>query len=63
MAYTQDDAAAVDLVARGEYQVAFLLNPTKVEQVVQYALAGQRMPRKSTYFYPKLLTGTVMHSG
>ncbi|MBI3327869.1 MAG: DUF1015 family protein, partial [Nitrospinae bacterium] len=59
--FTQDDAAAVDLVARGAYQVAFLLNPTTVEQVVQHARAGARMPRKSTYFYPKLLTGIVLH--
>lgn len=61
IAFTQDDAAAVDLVARGTYQVAFLVNPTQVEQVVHHAQAGERMPRKSTYFYPKLLTGTVMH--
>jgi uncharacterized protein (DUF1015 family) len=61
IAFTQDDAAAVDLVARQEYQVAFLLNPTHVEQIVEPAMAGQRMPRKSTYFYPKLLTGIVMH--
>jgi uncharacterized protein (DUF1015 family) len=59
--YTQDELTAVDLVARREYQVAFLLNPTRVEQIVQYARAGRRMPRKSTYFYPKLLTGIVMH--
>jgi uncharacterized protein (DUF1015 family) len=32
-----------------------------VEQIVQYAMAGKRMPRKSTYFYPKLLTGIVLH--
>jgi len=61
IAFTQDDAAAVDLVARQEYQVAFLLNPTRIEQIVQPAMAGKRMPRKSTYFYPKLLTGIVMH--
>jgi uncharacterized protein (DUF1015 family) len=61
IAFTQDDAVALDLVARQEYQVAFLLNPTPVEQVVQQAMAGKRMPRKSTYFYPKLLTGVVMH--
>jgi uncharacterized protein (DUF1015 family) len=61
IAFTQDAAAAVDLVARQEYQVAFLLNPTRVEQIVGPAMAGQRMPRKSTYFYPKLLTGIVMH--
>ena len=61
IAFTQDDATAVDLVARQEYQVAFLLNPTRVEQIVEPAMAGKRMPRKSTYFYPKLLTGIVMH--
>jgi uncharacterized protein (DUF1015 family) len=61
IAFTQDDAAALDLVARQASQVAFLLNPTRVEQVVQHAMAGKRMPRKSTYFYPKLLTGIVLH--
>jgi len=61
IAFTQDEATAVDRVACGEYQVAFLVNPTTVEQVVRHAQAGERMPRKSTYFYPKLLTGTVMH--
>jgi uncharacterized protein (DUF1015 family) len=61
IAFTQDNAVALDLVARRDYQVAFLLNPTRVEQIVQYARAGKRMPRKSTYFYPKLLTGIVMH--
>jgi uncharacterized protein (DUF1015 family) len=61
IAFTQDDAAAVDMVARQEYQAAFLLNPTRIEEIVQPAMAGRRMPRKSTYFYPKLLTGIVMH--
>jgi uncharacterized protein (DUF1015 family) len=61
IAFTQEDTVALGLVARQEYQVAFLLNPTPVEQVVQQAMAGKRMPRKSTYFYPKLLTGVVMH--
>jgi uncharacterized protein (DUF1015 family) len=59
--FTQDEVTAVDLVVRQDYQVAFLLNPTRVEQIVQHAMAGRRMPRKSTYFYPKLLTGIVMH--
>jgi uncharacterized protein (DUF1015 family) len=61
IAFTQDDAAALDLVAQQAYQVAFLLNPTRVNQIVEHAMAGKRMPRKSTYFYPKLLTGLVMH--
>jgi uncharacterized protein (DUF1015 family) len=61
IAFTQDDAAALDLVGRREYQVALLLNPTRVDQIIEQAMAGKRMPRKSTYFYPKLLTGLVMH--
>jgi uncharacterized protein (DUF1015 family) len=61
IAFTQDDRTALGLVAGQEYQVAFLLNPTRVEQIVQHAMTGQRMPRKSTYFYPKLLTGIVLH--
>ena len=61
IAFTQDDAAAVEMVAHQQYQAAFLLNPTRVEEIVQPAMAGRRLPRKSTYFYPKLLTGIVMH--
>lgn len=61
IAFTQDDTEALDFVSRQGYQLAFLLNPTRVEQVVQHAMAGRRMPRKSTYFYPKLLTGIVIH--
>jgi uncharacterized protein (DUF1015 family) len=61
VAYTQDDVESLDMVSRQEYQLAFLLNPTRVDQVVQQATAGRRMPRKSTYFYPKLLTGIVIH--
>jgi uncharacterized protein (DUF1015 family) len=61
IAYTQDDSATLELVDSREYQVAFLLNPTPIAQVVQQALAGRRMPRKSTYFFPKLLTGIVLH--
>jgi len=59
--YTQDDAAALDVVSTQQWQVAFLLNPTRIEQVVQQAMVGRRMPRKSTYFFPKLLTGIVLH--
>jgi uncharacterized protein (DUF1015 family) len=61
IAFTQDDREALALVADQQYQVTFLLNPTRVDQIIQYAMAGKRMPRKSTYFYPKLLTGVVLH--
>lgn len=40
---------------------AFFLNPTKVSQIAEVAAAGEKMPQKSTYFYPKLITGLVMN--
>ncbi len=45
----------------GEFPVAALVMPATVEQVKQISLAGERMPAKSTYFYPKLLTGLVFN--
>jgi uncharacterized protein (DUF1015 family) len=50
----------IDILKRGEAKLAFLLNPTKVEQVQQVAGAGLTMPRKSTYFYPKVKDGIVL---
>jgi uncharacterized protein (DUF1015 family) len=41
--------------------MAFILNPTKMEQVKEVAGNGLIMPRKSTYFYPKVLTGLVFN--
>lgn len=61
MLYSKDDAEALDLVLRGSAQAAFLLNPPRVSDVQAVAAAGLRMPHKSTYFYPKPLTGLVMH--
>jgi uncharacterized protein (DUF1015 family) len=37
-----------------------LLNPTRIEQVQEVATAGLIMPRKSTYFYPKVMTGLIL---
>ena len=48
------------MVDRGEHQLVLFLNPTKVTQVRAVAESGEVMPQKSTYFYPKLLTGLVM---
>jgi len=39
----------------------FLLSPTKVSQIRDVSLAGEKMPQKSTYFYPKLITGLVLN--
>lgn len=59
--YVIDEKKAMQLVDERKYQIAFFLNPTKVEQVKRIALANERMPGKATYFYPKPLTGLVMN--
>lgn len=59
--YTKDDDEALDLVRQGRAHAALLLNPTKVSEVRDVAEAGERMPHKSTYFFPKPLTGLVMN--
>lgn len=59
--YTRDATEALCLVRQGQGQVALLLNPTRVAQVCAVARARDRMPQKSTYFYPKVLTGLVIH--
>ncbi len=50
----------IDILRRREASMAFLLNSTRVEQVQQVAAAGLTMPRKSTYFYPKVKDGIVL---
>ena len=59
--YEMDVNRALDKVKSGEFSAAFFLNPTKVEDVEKSALSSVRMPPKSTYFYPKLLTGLVIN--
>ncbi|MFH0924199.1 MAG: DUF1015 domain-containing protein [bacterium] len=51
----------VTSVMDGKAQIAFLLNPTKIEEVKKIAQNGEKMPPKSTYFYPKLTTGVVVN--
>ena len=48
-------------MSSGEYEIAFLLRPTPVEQVKAVAEAGETMPPKSTYFFPKILTGLLFN--
>jgi uncharacterized protein (DUF1015 family) len=59
--YTKDDHEALDWVAQGKGTGALLLNATKVGEVKDVAMAGERMPHKSTYFFPKPLTGLVIN--
>ena len=59
--YTRDEEYAMSLIDKGECDIAFFQLPTEINQVRNIARGGDRMPHKSTYFYPKLLTGLVMH--
>jgi uncharacterized protein (DUF1015 family) len=59
--YQSNTPQALSSVASGEYQMMFMLNATKIEHVTEVAENGLVMPRKSTYFYPKVLTGLVFN--
>ncbi len=59
--YERETAAAMSAVAEGRAQVSFLLNPVRVEQVMQMALADEVLPQKSTDFYPKMLSGVTIY--
>jgi len=61
LAYTPDASEALARLESGECDAAFFLRPTPVEQVREVAAAGETMPPKSTYFFPKLLTGVVFN--
>ncbi len=62
MLYSKDDHEALNWIRQGTGTAALLLNPTKVAEVKAVASAGERMPHKSTYFFPKPLTGLVMNA-
>lgn len=59
--YTPYAAEAVAAVDRGEAKAAFLLRPTRIEDVWEVARRGDVMPQKSTFFYPKLTSGLLFH--
>ncbi|HET6550058.1 MAG TPA: DUF1015 domain-containing protein [Solirubrobacter sp.] len=59
--YARDTAQALARVDAGEADAAFLMSPTPVERVRDVAAAGENMPPKSTYFYPKVLTGMLFN--
>lgn len=61
LTYTKHFKEAVSLVDSGEFQCSFVLNPTRVGEIRDVAAAGEKMPQKSTYFYPKMITGMVMN--
>jgi len=60
--YVRGRDAAVKMVRDGKAQVAFLLNPTRLDQMCDIAYEGNVMPQKSTDFYPKVLSGLTMYA-
>lgn len=58
--YVSETAKAIEAAAATN-RLAFLLNPTRVEQVQEVARHALTMPRKSTYFYPKVMSGLTIH--
>jgi uncharacterized protein (DUF1015 family) len=60
VAFEEDAKEAYEFVQRGDWDAAVLVNPTRVEQIIAVGDGGERMPQKSTFFYPKLGTGVVM---
>jgi len=61
LGYSYDKQDAVNRVSDQEYQLAFLLKPIKPEVIKAIADVGDRMPRKSTYFYPKAPSGLIFY--
>ena len=61
LGYARDLEQARQLLSGGQYELAFLLRPTPVEQVQAIAAAGETMPPKSTYFFPKLPSGLLFN--
>jgi uncharacterized protein (DUF1015 family) len=58
--YTPSASEAVAAVDRGDAEAAFLLRPTRIEDVWEIARRGEVMPQKSTFFYPKLTSGLLL---
>jgi uncharacterized protein (DUF1015 family) len=61
ISYNYNRLEAVDAVLNQEYQLAFIVSPVKAEIIKEIADVGDRMPRKSTYFYPKLPSGLIIN--
>jgi uncharacterized protein (DUF1015 family) len=62
VSYCREAGEALMQVRSGKVQVAFLMNPVRMEQVRDIALAGEVLPQKSTDFYPKLLSGLTIYA-
>jgi uncharacterized protein (DUF1015 family) len=59
--YSQDEEAVLQALEKEDFQAAFILNPPKTEEILTIANSGEKMPQKSTYFYPKLISGLIVN--
>src|ERR1043166_733940 len=59
--YSQDEEAVLQALEKEDYQAAFLLNPPKPEEILNIVESGEKMPQKSTYFYPKVISGLLVN--
>ena len=59
--YVKDDREVFESVESGRVQVGFVVKPTTVEQVLAVSETGEVMPQKSTFFYPKIMTGLLFN--
>jgi uncharacterized protein (DUF1015 family) len=61
ISYTPDAAEALRRVQSGEAATAYLMRPTRIEDVFTHARRGEVLPQKTTYFFPKLISGLLFH--
>jgi uncharacterized protein (DUF1015 family) len=59
--YSQDEVAMLQSLEKEDYQAAFILTATKKEEIQAVVATGEKMPQKSTYFYPKLSSGLIVN--
>jgi uncharacterized protein (DUF1015 family) len=59
--YSQDEEFVLQTVEKEDYQAAFILNATKADEIQTIVASGEKMPQKSTYFYPKLPSGLLVN--
>ena len=60
--YSQDEEAVLQALEKENFQAAFILNPPKAADILTIATGGEKMPQKSTYFYPKLISGLIVNT-
>jgi uncharacterized protein (DUF1015 family) len=61
ISYTADEQEAERRVQEGEAAVAYLMRPTRIDDVFEHARRGEVLPQKTTYFFPKLISGLLLH--